>query len=561
MNNNEEKLSQYIDTLNSEKKPKEHESPPNSPELEKLFGTVRLVRSLKEPALPPADYPKKLAHSVSAQLRKKTSSGARYKNLKQKWFTGATAIAAIAIIAILLNIVLPSGSPNIVHAMEKALQKIEAYHGILEFVEINAEGKETVQAKLEVWADMQERYYTRKLEGAQEGVITVNNGQKKWQIVPDQNQVYVFPAFPDPYKFTLELANEVTEAKNSLETKVIGKETVSGRETIIVEVIPQGGNPYHIWIDKKTNLPLQKQSSMVNALQYRVTYTDIDFYDSIPEELLSYNVPEGFDVFDTSPELLVNNLDEAAEIAGFVPKIPEDVPEGFKQDKIAVAVNENITKLYYASQDKETVAIVLQGKSKGEFKPVSNAVLGKIGDNTAEIQSPVEGDSGILSGSGLYAGITEITAIRWQEKEFEYAIVGNVSLEELALFAEGLSGNKLHIPSKTEAHIKPKVEVPVDLEIEENEQKSVDAGHSPWKLDPVYVAQVFVSLKISPEGIQGDYPINYEEIKIVENTGAEAIVEVAGDETPIRRIYLKRLIRQDSTGIWTVVGYDPVERE
>lgn len=105
---------------------------------------------------------------------------------------------------------------------------------------------------------------------------------------------------------------------------------------------------------------------------------------------------------------------------------------------------------------------------------------------------------------------------------------------------------------------KPQVKVPVDLEREKNDQKSVDAGHSPWKLDPVFVAQVFVSLKISPEGIQGDYPIKYGDLKVVKNTGKEAIVEVPGDKTPIRRVYLERLVRQDSTGIWTVVGYDPV---
>jgi hypothetical protein len=37
--------------------------------------------------------------------------------------------------------------------------------------------------------------------------------------------------------------------------------------------------------------------------------------------------------------------------------------------------------------------------------------------------------------------------------------------------------------------------------------KRVDSGHTPWKLDPAFVAQVFVSLQISPEGIQGEYPV------------------------------------------------------
>lgn len=123
---------------------------------------------------------------------------------------------------------------------------------------------------------------------------------------------------------------------------------------------------------------------------------------------------------------------------------------------------------------------------------------------------------------------------------------------------KSLTNNTVEQSSTKEFADRPQIKVPVNLEIEKNDQKSVDAGHSPWKLDPVFVAQVFVSLKISPEGIQGDYPIKYEDLKVVKNTGKGAIIEVPGDKTPIRRVYLERLVRQNSTGIWTVVGYDPV---
>ena len=89
----------------------------------------------------------------------------------------------------------------------------------------------------------------------------------------------------------------------------------------------------------------------------------------------------------------------------------------------------------------------------------------------------------------------------------------------------------------------PKIKVPFDLNIEKASQKSVDAGHSPWRLDPAFVAQVFVSLKISPQGIQGDYPISYESFKVVKSNKKEAIVEVRSTKTPIKKVYLKRLIK------------------
>jgi hypothetical protein len=103
---------------------------------------------------------------------------------------------------------------------------------------------------------------------------------------------------------------------------------------------------------------------------------------------------------------------------------------------------------------------------------------------------------------------------------------------------------------------KPQVMVEYNLEIEEMAQKSVDAGHSPWRLDPTFVAQVFASLLIFPEGIQGEYPIPYDDITIRKNDGVEAIAEIKTRNAPATRVYLKRLIRQDETGIWTVIGYD-----
>ena len=110
-----------------------------------------------------------------------------------------------------------------------------------------------------------------------------------------------------------------------------------------------------------------------------------------------------------------------------------------------------------------------------------------------------------------------------------------------------------------EADFYPKVQVVTDIKELENTQKSVDEGHSPWRLDPAYVSQVFASLLIKPGGIEGEYPIPYDSVKIVAANDCKAIAEVHSDDTAVERIYLERLIRQDSTGIWTVVGYDPVK--
>lgn len=73
------------------------------------------------------------------------------------------------------------------------------------------------------------------------------------------------------------------------------------------------------------------------------------------------------------------------------------------------------------------------------------------------------------------------------------------------------------------------------------------------------MAQVFVSLRISPEGITGDYPVQYESFKVSSNSGTAAVVDITDSKSPVARVYLKKVVRQDQTGIWTVVGYDPAK--
>ncbi|NLN63862.1 MAG: hypothetical protein GX144_00345 [Clostridiaceae bacterium] len=99
------------------------------------------------------------------------------------------------------------------------------------------------------------------------------------------------------------------------------------------------------------------------------------------------------------------------------------------------------------------------------------------------------------------------------------------------------------------------VQVPYDIQSVREEQKSVDEGHSPWKKDPIFVTQVFVSLKIYPDGIKGDYPIHRGDLKVTKMTNREAVVQVDSPKTNISVVYLKRLVRKNDKGIWTVTAY------
>lgn len=465
------------------------------------MNTVRLVHSLKGTEMPNTDYPNRLAATLRGDVNKKIKNRTPNRGLI---FASVAVVAAVISIVIILKFILPSDNFNIVYAMEKAYKEVKAYHGMIEIVETNAMGEETVQAIREVWADKEGNYYVKEVEGSQKGVITINNGQKKWQIRQSEEQVHVFPAFPDTYRFTFELGNEVEDVKNAIDVKEVGEESIAGRMATILEVTPDGGDAYHLWIDQESKLPLQRRSAMQNSLQYRVTYTELDFSDSIPKQLIDYNIPEDFIVIDTYPEQVVNSLAEAAEMVGFTPNVTISLPVGYVLGSIAVLTKTKTVKLYYGAMDHEKTVVTLQEKQSNDFIPDSKAILGAVNNNVAEILYDVEGSDGILLGGTNNTSMSDIRSIRWQESGYEYTVLGDTSIEELSLFIQGITEGEVKLPTAEEGLVgKPDIKVAVDLEVEENEQKSVDGGHSPWKLDPAFVTQVFVSLLISPEGIVG----------------------------------------------------------
>lgn len=558
-------LSVYIDQLNRDSKPIEHGNNIYDPEYEHLMETVRRVKQLHEIKYPSEDYPLQLAAAVRERIQENNTDRGRVswksENLIRRMvYFAAVAAAATAIIWVAPKLLRPTENIDIVYAMEKAFEEMDAYHGVITVVESNELGDTMTQAAREVWADNEGNYYIKELEGTAKDMITVNNGKQKWQLNSLEKSSYLFETFPDPYRFTFELGNEIEDVKSALSVQEIGEEIIAGRNAAILRVTPEGGKPYRLWIDKDTKLPLQRESAMQNAIQYRVTYTSIEFLPRIPKELLQYRLPSGYKEINTAGEQVVNTLEEAEDMIGFSPIVIDQLPIGFSLAKIVVLKDSNTLRFYYSSKDLKKTVVVNQRKEEKELVADSRAILGKVNGSTAEL----------LVNS-------EVNSIRWQENGSEYFVMGNLSFDELMPFLQRLTEGAIELPAgvleeaeegvdeKGESNSlewkEPEVKVEIDPTIEENEQKSVDAGHSPWKLDPVFVAQVFASLLLSPEGITGDYPIAYEDIKIVMNDGSKAIAMINNDTSIAKYIYLERLVRQDETGIWTVIGYDKAHSE
>ncbi|MDD2234125.1 MAG: sigma-E factor regulatory protein RseB domain-containing protein [Desulfitobacteriaceae bacterium] len=516
MHDPENRLSDYIDTLNAEHEPEERHGAADTPEMEKLLATVRLVRTLREPALPAHGYPERLAKTVADKISKnkhmEQKQGMKPGKRRRSWIWPSVA-AVVA--GVLLFAALSSWSDwfkdDMVYAMEKAVAQLTNYHGILEMRSQNEAGEEWSVRQAELWSEG-DKYAMRQ----DDGTLTINNNEQKWQIRPQSKEVALLPLVPDLVKTGFDLRDEAQRAKQYPHT-VVGSEEIAGRQAAKLKISPPGGLEYYLWIDKETNLPVQLQTAMQNALQTTYTFSSFEPNTQLEPQIFAYQVPEGYKVVEKDPGQLVSTIEEAVAISRLTPLLLPKAPARI------FAFLDRIVLDYGDTTIIETAA-------QGSFEPVAGSALGTAAGGPLEVWQD---------------------HLRWRQDGLEIQIEGVKRAE----FARQIAADLTLPDSAQEIVNKAQVKVPVDLEIAKADQQQVDRGSSPWQLDPLQVSLTFVNLKVTPEGIQGEPKIPFSSFKLGANNGAQAVVEVA--DGPIKQVYLERLIRQDETGIWSVVGYDP----
>lgn len=263
-------------------------------------------------------------------------------------------------------------------------------------------------------------------------------------------------------------------------------------------------------------MPIQLQTALQKSLQTTYTYISLATNTTIPEDIFAYNPPQDYRVVDNTNDQLVASLEEAIQVSGLAPLELTTTPR-----RIFAAPE----RIVFDFED----TIIIQSKATGALVIDPLAALGQAEGGPLEILP---------------------NSLRWLQKDLEIQVQGK-RFEELArqlTYTLDLTPQAKPLPPE-----KTMIKLPIDLEIVKNNQQQVDSGSSPWQLDPVQVAFTFIALQISPEGIVGEPPLDYDTLTMIENDGKKAVVQAA--EGPVKAVYLERLIRQDETGIWTVTGY------
>ncbi|MHB1420339.1 MAG: LolA family protein, partial [Bacillota bacterium] len=459
--------------------------------------TVRAVKSLRSPVEARPNFAHRVYHAAKIRDRR-------------PWFVPASALVAGLLLLVLFAAL--SGLPNhdIVYAMDRVVDRLSNYHGVLEMRMSNTQGEEWMVRRLEIWS-AGDKYATR----LDDGTMTVNNGERRWQLRPQEKELVLLALLPDPERLGFDLRDEADRARQ-YPHEVKGEDMVAGRRAIRIEISPPGGLPYLLWIDAETKLPLQLQTAMQNSIQTLYTFINFEPNTGIDKDLFTYAPPLGYQVIEKDPGQIVATITEAAAISGLEPVLPKEAPVRILAFKDRIVLDYGDT-------------IAVESIATGNFKPAGNSALGKAAGAVVEVIG---------------------ARLRWRQSGIEISVEGPRRVEIARQVAADLS-----LPDHSNASAQGQVKVPLDMEMARNDQQQVDAGHSPWQLDPVQVALVFVNLKISPEGISGEPQVPDGEFSISANNGVEAVVKVKTG--PIGKVYLQRLVRRDETGIWSVTGYDP----
>ncbi|MGI6120379.1 MAG: LolA family protein [Desulfosporosinus sp.] len=489
----EQELDDFINALNLEQQPKAS-SDQAVAELQCLTRKIKNLRPIPDPN-------EKFTRELQRKLQTRTKP-------KKRFLPWSGFVASIFVLFFLISS-WSHTDKDIVLAMEQTVSHLQNYHGILKKVSTNAAGESQITQRVEIWSEGN-NYATRN----EEGIMTVNNGELCWINKPKSKEITLLPLYLDPHDFDLQ--KEATRAQ-LYPHKIMGEDTIAGRRATRLEITPPGGLAYNLWIDTETHLPIQLQTAMQKSLQTTYTFVSLETNIQLPDSIFHYNPPAEYRIIDQNPDKPVTSLAEAIAVSGLNPVVPTEKPQRYFASP---------NRIVFDFED----TIVIESKTTTPFVVSPLAALGQAEGSALEVLPD---------------------SLRWQHNELEITVQGERT-EELA---KQLS-NTIVIPQVGQTFPKqPSVKVEIDMEVVKNNQQQVDAGSSPWQLDPAQVAYTFAILQISPEGIQGEPPLNYNSLKVTLNTGTDAIIDIS--QGPIKKVYVKRLIRQDQSGIWTVIGYDP----
>ncbi|RQD76100.1 MAG: DUF2092 domain-containing protein [Candidatus Syntrophonatronum acetioxidans] len=453
-------LSDFIDDLNKERKPRAYRASQVDEETEKLFETVRALRRTQrkgEEGKGTKNSQVTKGGGRTGSNRQQVESPLAWRLKKAALVAGAALLILVAFLGVLDTEYFPQ--QNIVHGVVKAYEDLESYAGTAE-IRSRRNGEVDYQETIEITYQKPWRYKAvHHFDGRE--VKNISDGERLVSVYP--HDITVDNVFPEKELWRYHIGNQVWELKGAEEVKEVGEESILGRQALVLEYRYRDYD-YRMWIDKKTNLPLKKELTRHDGTSSLVVeFKDIEINPQVDPELFTHEgVKPGEDIFILEQEQEYEEINRRGSLEEVntpfnLEKLKESLPSSY--DLFAVGILEENPFFRYVlrfrgEQEMDFLDVYLSSSPReGAFFSASQ--LGKLGEGYVEV------NRGAPNVMDLYVGDRSIA--RWVTPEFEAFLVANQGSDLPLKLLEKVSGEEMEDATLSQLK-KESVEFPAEKE-------------------------------------------------------------------------------------------------
>jgi len=187
---------------------------------------------------------------------------------------------------------------------------------------------------------------TYRLDGTVEEIMVQD---EFLQIVSYPDRKMVVRSRRNPNTRTEAISSElVSLVRKNYHIRSRGKETVSGRGAVVVEISPKekGTRPsFKAWIDHETGLPLKTETYTIDgALSFLSTLSDVVINPSFPQDYFVIMVPQGTKAYE-QPSADSDDVSGASENEKL--RVPRALDGGYLLKKTGLDERGNIQSIYH----------------------------------------------------------------------------------------------------------------------------------------------------------------------------------------------------------------------
>lgn len=336
--NREDMLSNFIDTLNDERKPRYEEIyETQDDELIEMLQTVCAVKRLRE------DEEFKLLDIEDIKKREMKNMKRHNSFLKKMVATAAMAVILIGGGFVYENTSNTKNAKNIAYAMIQKYDNIHSFKGVLEekIIDKNSVSSQKIDIQ---YIEPNKFYAVHHLEDGNTISKLYNGGDTLYEY--DRNNKLTMTSINESslqfqlatYRADRKVKEKIEQLKNA---KLIGEEMLAGRQTEVYELsYKENGNLIHkVWIDKEVGIALKEYFEDQNGL--KITSEFIEFKSNVDIEL---------------PNITKDDENNAVD-----ERLTED--QKAREEKL-----ENIKSSFKEGQKTEVEFVGLADSNSGEFK-------------------------------------------------------------------------------------------------------------------------------------------------------------------------------------------------